>query len=114
MIDDDAVVEAMIKDKGLVAPRVMPKKIDAMVASLIFQTYTFPGTTVTVAIAALPSGFVVGQGQSACASPENFNKEIGDKVAVDNARLDARQKLWELEGYVLKLVIDGLVDDIRA
>lgn len=113
MIDSDAVVEAMIKDKGLTAPRVMPKMIDALVASLTFKVHTFEGTTVTVAGAFLPNGFEVATGKSGCASPENFNKEIGDKIAVDNARDAARQKLWELEGYVLKLRLDGLIDDIR-
>lgn len=102
MIDSDSVVEAMIKDKGLTAPRVMPKAIDALVASLNFHLHSYPGTTVTVAIATLPNGFECGIGKSACASPENYNKEIGDKVAIDNARDAARQKLWELEGYVLK------------
>lgn len=102
MIDSDAVVEAMIQDKGLTAPRVMPATINAMVASLTFKVHRFEGTTTMVALALLPSGFSVGMGQSACASPENFNAEIGEKIAVDNARDAARQKLWELEGYVLK------------
>jgi len=107
MIDSDAVVEAMIQDKGLTAPRVLPKTIDAMVASLRFELHTYPGTTATVALAILPSGFVVGQGQSACASPENYNKEVGDKIAVDNARNEARQKLWEFEGYCLAKSLQG-------
>lgn len=102
MIDSDAVVEAMVQEKGLTAPRVMPKTIDAMVASLTFKTHRFEGTTTMVALALLPNGFSVGMGQSACASPENFNAEVGEKIAVDNARDAARQKLWELEGYVLK------------
>lgn len=101
MINSDAVVEAMIKDKGLTAPRVMPKMIDAMVSSLIFKVMRFEGSTVMVAAAFLPTGFEVGTGKSACASPENFNAEIGEKIAVDNARAAARDKLWELEGYVL-------------
>lgn len=105
MIDSDAVVEAMIQDKGLTAPRVMPKHIDVMVASLRFEVHTYPNTTATVALAILPNGFVVGQGQSACVSLENYNKEIGDKVAIDNARDAARQKLWELEGYHLKKLL---------
>lgn len=113
MINSDAVVEAMIQDKGLTAPRVMPKAIDRLVASLIFKVHTFEDTTVTVAAAFLPNGFEVAIGKSGCASPENYNKEIGDKIAVDNARSEARQKLWELEGYVLKLRLDGLIDDIR-
>lgn len=114
MIDSDSVVEAMIQDKGLTAPRVMPKAIDALVASLIFHVHTYPGTTATIALATLPNGFVVAQGQSACASPENYNKEIGDKIAVDNARDAARQKLWELEGYVLKQQLSAPVLDFQG
>ena len=34
----------------------------------------------------------------AAASPENFDAEIGRKVA----RADARDKLWQLEGYLLR------------
>ena len=37
-------------------------------------------------------------GESACASPENFNEEIGRKIAKENAR----GKIWALEGYLLK------------
>lgn len=105
-VDSDAVVEAMIQDKGLTAPRVMPKHIDALVASLTFQLQYFQGTTMTVAGAFLPNGFAVAVGTSACASPENYNKEVGDKIAIDNARDIAREKLWELEGYVLKKQLD--------
>lgn len=107
MINNDAVVEAMIKDKGLTAPRVMPKAIDALVASLIYKVVRFEGTTLMVAAAFLPSGFEVGTGKSACASPENFNAEIGEKIAVDNARDAARQKLWELEGYALHKALES-------
>lgn len=37
-------------------------------------------------------------GESACASPENFDPEIGRKIAYDNAF----NKIWLLEGYLLK------------
>ena len=45
----------------------------------------------------LANGFTV-TGESACASPENFNAEIGRKIARDNAR----NKIWAFEGYLLK------------
>ena len=45
----------------------------------------------------LQNGFTV-TGESACASPENFDAEIGKKIARDNAR----NKIWMLEGYLLK------------
>jgi hypothetical protein len=45
----------------------------------------------------LRNGFTV-TGESACASPENYNSEIGQKIAFENAR----DKVWMLEGYLLK------------
>lgn len=101
----DAKIEEAIQAKGLTAPRVTPEQINAMVDSLVFQTHRFPGTTSTVAVAVLPNGFVVAIGHSAAASRENFDAEIGESIAVSNARTEARKKLWELEGYVLKKAI---------
>ncbi len=45
----------------------------------------------------LVNGFTV-TGESACASPENFDEEIGRKIA----REMARNKIRMLEGYLLK------------
>ena len=45
----------------------------------------------------LKNGFTV-TGESACASPENFNAEIGQKIA----RSNAREKLWPLLGFRLR------------
>ncbi|HIA8366472.1 TPA: Gp49 family protein, partial [Klebsiella pneumoniae] len=45
----------------------------------------------------LENGFIV-TGESACASPENFDPEIGRKIA----RQNAVAKIWPLEGYLLK------------
>lgn len=98
----DAAIESEIKAKGLTAARVTPHQIDALMVGINLQTHHFPGTTTIVAMAFLPNGFSVGYGMSACASPENFNEEIGIKIATDNALKDARDQLWILEGYALK------------
>jgi hypothetical protein len=45
----------------------------------------------------LRNGFTV-TGESACASPENFDAGIGRKIA----RQNAEQKIWPLMGYALK------------
>jgi hypothetical protein len=45
----------------------------------------------------LQNNFVV-IGKSAAASMANFDEEIGQKVAYDNAR----EQIWQLEGYLLK------------
>jgi hypothetical protein len=51
----------------------------------------------TFCVLVLKNGFTV-TGESACASPENFDAEIGRKVA----RANAVQKMWPLMGYALK------------
>ena len=51
----------------------------------------------TFCVLILRNGFTV-TGESACASPENFNAELGRKIAKDNARA----KIWPLLGYALK------------
>ena len=51
----------------------------------------------TFCVLVLKNGFTV-TGESACASPENFNKEIGQKIA----RQNAVEKIWPLLGYLLK------------
>lgn len=101
MEQNDTSTEDMIKAKGLTAPRVTKAQIDALMAALTFATHVAPGTTTTVAIAS-SDGFTVGLGMSACVSAENFDAEIGAKIAIENATAIAREKLWELEGYRLK------------
>ena len=51
----------------------------------------------TFCVLVLRNGFTV-TGESACASPENFDAEIGRKIA----RQNAEQKIWPLMGYALK------------
>ena len=95
MKHDETAIEAEIQAKGKTAPRLTPAHIDAQIVSEAF--YVFPGTTLTVCALTLKNGFQV-VGESAAASPENFDAEIGRKIARDNAR----GKIWALEGYVLK------------
>lgn len=90
----DATTETMILEKGLNAPRVTPAHIESRIAKAEFHRLT---GTLTVCVLTLVNGFTV-TGESACASPENFNEEVGNKIARENAV----QKIWALEGYVLK------------
>lgn len=92
---DEAAIEAEIQAKGKVAPRLTPAHIDGCIASEAY--YVFPGTTLTICALTLRNGFQV-VGESAAASPANFDEMIGRKIARDNAR----NKIWVLEGYVLK------------
>lgn len=88
-------IEKEIQAKGLTAPRLTPDLIDAAIVGEDY--HVFPGTMLTVCCLTLKNGFTV-TGESACASPENFNAEIGKKIARGNAR----DKIWALEGYLLK------------
>jgi len=92
---NDQQIEQEIQDKGLTAPRVTPQRIEYVITGEDY--HVFNGTTLTVCCLTLANGFTV-TGESACASPENFDIELGKKIARDNAK----QKIWALEGYALR------------
>ena len=95
MSDAERILEEKILAKGLTAPRLTPADIDAQIEEAMY--YVFPGTTLTVCALRLKNGFVV-TGESAAASPENFDADIGREIASQNAR----DKIWPLEGYLLR------------
>ena len=95
MSESYAAIEKEIQDKGLTAPRLTPALIDAAIKSEDY--HIFPGTTLTVCALTLQNGFIV-TGESAAASPANFDVELGRKIARDNAR----NKIWAFEGYLLR------------
>jgi hypothetical protein len=88
-------------------PRITPADIEAnIVAEYSFTADKAIGASVplmpslsllTFCVLVLRNGFTV-TGESACASPENFDAEIGRKIA----RANAVQKVWPLMGYELK------------
>jgi Phage protein (N4 Gp49/phage Sf6 gene 66) family len=107
----DNAVERKIQHKNLNAPRVKPSDIDAAIVSTHFFTageavnggivagYKYPGPLdlLTFCVLVLKNGYSV-TGESACASPENFDAEIGREIALANAK----SKIWPLLGYTLK------------
>lgn len=109
----DNAIEQEIQAKGKTAARVTPADIEANIASEHYFTATdalvgqtrgpewqaAPATLdlLTFCVLVLRNGFTV-TGESACASPENFDAEIGRKIA----RANAVQKIWPLMGYELK------------
>lgn len=95
MNKNEAEIENEIQKKGLNAPRLNPQMIDETISSE--QYHVFPGTTLTVCALTLRNGYIV-TGESASASAENFDKDIGRKIARENAR----NKIWGLEGYLLR------------
>lgn len=98
----EAALELEIQAKGLTAPRVTPAEIDAMMERVIYRSTGFEGTTSIIVAAFLDSEFYLGCGHSACVSKDNFDPEIGFNIAKRSAEKIARDKLWELEGYLLR------------
>ena len=112
MSTTDESIEQEIQAKGLTAPRVTPADIEANIRAETYFT-AFDGSMaddrdmtmqdadalklLTFCVLVLRNGFTV-TGESACASPENFNAEIGRKIA----RQNAVQKVWPLLGFALK------------
>lgn len=105
-------IEKEIREKGLVAPRVTPADIQASIKSEHYFTAKDGVTAIpyqsilpipeslgllTFCVLVLHNGFTV-TGESACASPENFDAELGRKIA----RRNAEAKIWPLLGYELR------------
>lgn len=71
--------------------------IDDLLSSIVEETYTLlPNKRTTVCQLTLYNGFTV-EGQSACVSIENYDKELGERIA----RANAVDKLWPLFGFLL-------------
>jgi len=88
-------IEQMIQDLGAnTAPRITPEQVAAKVANAVYHRLT---EVLTVCVITTKNGFTV-TGESACASPENYNEVIGQTIAYD----EAFGKLYGLEGYLLK------------
>ena len=125
----DTAIEQEIQAKGLTAARVTPADIEANIASEHYFTAAdgvvgefvnaqiaqgrgvYPDeigklktqlTLLTFCVLVLRNGFTV-TGESACASPENFDAEVGRRIA----RQNAVQKIWPLMGYELRTKLAG-------
>ena len=115
-ISDQTVEEAIVAAGANKAPRITPADIEANIASEHYFTamdgvvgradnptivagtpINSPLDILTFCVLVLRNGFTV-TGESACASPENFNAEVGRKVA----RANAVAKIWPLMGYELR------------
>ena len=93
--DNEQIIEQEIQDKGLNAPRLTPELIDEAIVS---HTFTMlPSGKTMVCEITLKNGFTV-RGASSVVSPKNFDKELGEKISY----ADARDKVWQLEAYLLQ------------
>lgn len=122
-IMNDQQIENEIVAKGKAAPRITPQRIESIILSESYFTAADGAagrhqylldtksenekiskldinpslSLLTFCVLVLRNGFTV-TGESACASPENFDPEIGRNIA----RQNAVNKIWMLEGYLLK------------
>lgn len=83
--------------------KVEKQHIENLVSQLEFKFARVENTTVTGCWAFLPNGFQVAYGESACVDPANYKWEDGCKYAKERCVQQAVNKLWELEGYLLKV-----------
>lgn len=95
MSPTETEIEEELISKNKTAPRLTPADIHAAIVETYY--HVVPGTTLTICALKLRNGFVV-TGESAAASPENFDREIGEKLAY----AQARDKIWAFEGYLLR------------
>ena len=114
--NDDECIEQAIVSKGLNAPRVTPADVanEIEIERYFTAAEGIHGSNIaadnpigqipysehellTFCVLTLKNGFTV-TGESACASPENFDADIGRRVA----RANAVQKIWTLLGFRLK------------
>ena len=100
---NDAQTESVIQAKGLNAPRVNHTRINELIGRVVYTFDVRPnGSTSTFAHAFLDGDFYLASGKSACVSVENFDEQLGKDLAMSDAKTKASDKLWELEGYLLR------------
>lgn len=85
--DDEAAAVA-------VAPRVTLESLELKIAK---EEYVVIEGVLTICVLRMANGFFI-TGESAPASPANFNAELGRKFA----REQAVRKAWGFEGYALR------------
>lgn len=117
-------IEKEIQDKGLNAPRLTPDHIDSVIQSVHYFTAaqgeakaledgafvngSLNGAAlrpipellsqITFCVLILKNGYKISGVNHSGVSPENHDPELGRKLAYENAR----NKIWQLEGYLLK------------
>lgn len=75
------------------APRVTQESIEAKIESVRY----IRDSTLTICIITMFNGWKT-TGVSAPASASNYDQDVGDRYAYDNAF----KPLWQLEGYLLR------------
>ena len=84
--------------------------IESMIESLEYKFVHVGDGKTTGCYSYLSNGFQIAYGDSACVDPNNFDQELGEKYAKERCVAASKDKLWELEGYLLKMV--GCTSDL--
>lgn len=77
------------------AERVTAEYMQSRISKTSFNRLS-DAPTLTICNITIDNGYSV-RGESACVNPENYNREIGEKIAFDNAF----RQLWPLFGFLL-------------
>ena len=97
MTEQEIENKLIINEK--VAPRLSPQDLDANIVDTAIVKFTSKsGQILRWAVLTTKNGFAVTGKPSASVSAENDMPEIGEKIAISNAR----DELWPLMGYELK------------
>lgn len=95
----DEQLENRIKELGAEAPRVTLADFEANIeCTEIVKHVSASGQILRWAVITTKSGYSLSGKPSCSASNENDREEIGEQIAVENAR----RELWPLMGYALK------------
>lgn len=100
-------------------PRIPKERITELMSRVewVIKPITDGDKTSTFVHGYLDGKFFLASGHSACVSPENYDAEIGTRIATENAKVAVENKLWELEGYVLYQSlkkVSGLLTSVDA
>ncbi|MGL4638537.1 MAG: Gp49 family protein [Shewanella sp.] len=100
---DDHEMQKDFEQSGSIYPKVEASHIDDLMNLVSCSAHAIEGTTTTVATAMIDLAgikFTLAHESTACVDPKNFNAEKGARYAIEKAMESARNKLWELEGYL--------------
>ncbi len=98
---NDKTIEQEIQAKGLAAPRVTPAEVEAEIDQDLFLCGI--DGRLTICVLRLKNGFLI-TGESAATHADNYDQELGKKIA----RANAVDKIWPLLCFRLRDKLAGL------
>lgn len=101
-MSNDNAIEQEIQAKGKTARRITPADIEANIKTIEIVKHITPfGKVLRWAVLTTQNGFAVTGKPSASVSPENDDQQIGELIAIDNAK----DEMWALMGYELQTIL---------